>query len=167
MVGWAPRKIVGPTISREVELATAPGNRPTHPTIPNQPVRIAANGNKSRRKKIFRNWMIFITPGRDPPMSEGWKRLNSICRCFEQKETCMKKTAIVVVCLVSGRRRPGKRRGRGPESRRRGLHSRRHIPDRRQHPRGRLRGERHGDTVWHRGAKAVDGGGMKMSPKTS
>ncbi len=52
MVGWTPYKIVGPSISREVELATTPGDRPTHPTIPNRPVRIAANGNKSRQKRI-------------------------------------------------------------------------------------------------------------------
>ena len=52
MVGWTPCKIVGPSISREVELATTPGDRPTHPTIPNRPVRIAANGNKSRQKRI-------------------------------------------------------------------------------------------------------------------
>ena len=31
MVGWTPCKIVGPSISREVELATTPGYRPTHP----------------------------------------------------------------------------------------------------------------------------------------
>ncbi len=37
MVGWTPCKIVGPSISREVELATTPGDRPIHPTIPNQP----------------------------------------------------------------------------------------------------------------------------------
>ena len=63
MVGWTPCKIVGPSISRKVGLATTPGDRPTHPTIPNQPGRIAANGNKSRQKEISRNWMIFITPG--------------------------------------------------------------------------------------------------------
>ncbi len=37
MVGWTPCEIVGPSISRKVELATTPGDRPTHPTIPNQP----------------------------------------------------------------------------------------------------------------------------------
>ena len=54
------------SISREVGLATTPGHRPTHPTLPNQPVRIAARGNKSWQKKISRNWMIFITPGPKP-----------------------------------------------------------------------------------------------------
>ncbi len=69
MVGWTPCKIVGPSISREVELATTPGSRPTHPTLPNQPVNIAARGNKSRRKKISRNRMIFIPPVSTHPRS--------------------------------------------------------------------------------------------------
>ncbi len=38
MVGWTPCKIVGPSISRGVELATIPGFRPTHPTLPKQAV---------------------------------------------------------------------------------------------------------------------------------
>ncbi len=34
MVGWTPCKIVGPSISREVVLATTPGDRPTHDPKP-------------------------------------------------------------------------------------------------------------------------------------
>ncbi len=40
------------SVSREVGLATAPGYRPTHPTIPTQPVQVTARGEQIPAEKI-------------------------------------------------------------------------------------------------------------------
>ncbi len=54
----------------------------THPpwysTLPNQSVHIAASGNKSRKKKISRNWMIFITPASTCAVGLDGKAHNSL-----------------------------------------------------------------------------------------
>ena len=76
-------RLSGHPFQEKLGLATTPGYRPTHPTIPNLPVQIAAEGNKFRQEKISRNWMIFITP---PAISKLLHPFYSTCPGLQFKE---------------------------------------------------------------------------------
>ncbi len=63
MVGWNPCKILRPRFFREVELATIPGPRPTHPTLhAPEPTLRQLPQHRIRRKKTHENEDHFHCP---------------------------------------------------------------------------------------------------------
>ena len=72
MVGWTPCKIVGPSVSREVGLATTSGNRPTHPTLPTQPRADCREGEQILAEKNLPKLDDFHRPSSHNP---AWERV--------------------------------------------------------------------------------------------